>query len=225
MIGLYLFVVPDRVYLAVVDRLAPVRARATELAAALDRRRWIVFAVAVVAGLACAIACRLPGAFVIAIVATVCVLAAGLRRRRVVTVALAHLLALATWFAIDRTTSIARDYYKFWGGSARRLNDPAAAETAYRHLSELAPDDASAHFNLGRLLLAHDDVTGLDELHASQRLDRAHARAYIAEAQWLATHDRLADAVAAAQAGVAAEPNDAEARNLVTTLLARSHGR
>ncbi|HET9988616.1 MAG TPA: HTTM domain-containing protein, partial [Kofleriaceae bacterium] len=225
MIALYLFVVPDRVYLAAVRVLRPLRARAAGLASALERRRWIVLAVAVVGGLACAIACRLPGALAIAIVATVLVLAAASRGKRIVALALAHLLALATWLAIDRTTPIARDYYKFWGGTARRLNDPAAAETAYRHLTELAPDDAGAHFYLGRLLLAHDDVTGLDELHASQRLDRAHARAYIAEAQWLATHDRLADAVAAAQAGVAAEPNDAEARNLVTTLLARSHGR
>jgi hypothetical protein len=225
MIGLYTFVVPDRVYLAAVRLLAPVRARAAELAAALERRRWIVLAVAVIVGLACASLCRLPGAHLITVVATVCVLTTARRSKRVVAIALAHVVALATWLAIDRTTLIARDYYKFWGGTARRLNQPGDAETAYRHLTELAPDDAAAHFNLGRLLLARDDTGGLDELHASQRLDRAHARAYIAEAQWLATHDRLAEAVTAAQAGVAAEPNDAEARTLVTTLLARSHGR
>jgi hypothetical protein len=226
MIALYAFVVPDRVYLAAVKRLAPVRTRAGELAAALDQRRWIVLAVAVIGGLVCAIACHLPGSLGVAIVATIGVAAAALfGAKRIVALALAHLLALGLWLAIDRTTPIARDYYKFWGGTARRLNDPAAAETAYRHLTELAPDDASAHFYLGKLLLAHDDTAGLDELHASQRLDRAHARAYMAEAQWLVAHDRLADAVQAAQAGAAAEPNNAEARNLVTTLLARNHGR
>lgn len=229
MIAFYLFIVPDRIYLVAVRGLAPVRARATELAAWLERRRWIVLAVAVAGGLACAIACHLPGSLGVAIVATVAVtgvaLAAALRGKRLVALALAHLLALATWLAIDRTTPIARDYYKFWGGTARRLNDPAAAETAYRRLTELAPDDAPAHYYLGLLLLAHDDTTGLDELHAAQRLDRAHARGYIAEARWLAAHDRLAEAVAAAQAAVAAEPNDAEARNLVTTLLARRHVR
>jgi len=226
MIGLYAFVVPDRVYLAAARFLAPVRTRAADFAARLTPRRWLLLAIAVVGGLACAVACHFPGALGVAIVATIVGLAAVLfDSRRMVAFAIAHVLALGLWLAIDRTTSISRDYYKFWGGTARRLNDPPAAETAYRHLTELAPDDAAAHYYLGRLLLAHDDTTGLDELHASQRLDREHARAYIAEAQWLATHDRLAEAVAAAQAGAAAEPNNAEARNLVTTLLARSHGR
>jgi len=226
MIGLYAFVVPDRVYLAAVRSLAPVRTRVADFAARLTPRRWLLLAIAVVGGLVCAVACRFPGALGVAIVATIVALAAVLfDSRRMVAFAVAHVLALGLWIAIDRTTSISRDYYKFWGGTARRLNDPAAAETAYRHLTELAPDDAAAHYYLGRLLLGHDDTTGLDELHASQRLDREHARAYIAEAQWLATHDRLAEAVAAAQAGAAAEPNNAEARNLVTTLLARSHGR
>jgi hypothetical protein len=225
MIALYLFVVPDRVYRAAVRWLAPVRARMTTLAAALDRHRWIVLAVAVVLGLACAYACRLPGVHLIAVVATIRLLVSPFRTQRVVALAVAHVLALGMFVAIDRTTPIARDYYKFWGGTARRLNEPADAETAYRHLTEVAPDDASAHFYLGKLLLAHDDTTGLDELHASERLDRAHARGYIAEAQWLAAHDRLAEAVQAAQAGAAAEPNNAEARNLVTTLLARSHAR
>ena len=226
MIALYLFVVPDRVYVAAVRMLAPLRTRAADFAAELTTRRWILFAVAVIGGLACAIACHLPGSLGVAIVATIAVLAGALfGGQRIVALAIAHLLALATWLAIDRTTPIARDYYKFWGGTARRLNDPAAAETAYRHLTELAPDDAGAHFYLGKLLLAHDDSVGLDELHASQRLDRGHARAYMAEAQWLVAHDRLPEAVTAAQAGAAAEPNNAEARNLVTTLLARTHGR
>ena len=224
MIGLYLFVVPDRVYLLAVRWLAPVRPRTVELVARVEARKWIVLGLALVVGIACALGCDLPGARGVAIVATVGVVIAALRGKRVVAIALAHMLALTLWLAIDHTTSITRDYYKFWGGTARRLNDPAAAETAYRRLTELAPDDASAHFNLGRLLLAHDDTSGLDELHAAQRLDRGHARAYIAEAQWLAAHDRLSDAVAAAQAGAAAEPNDAEARNLVTLLLARNHG-
>ncbi|MEP6863634.1 MAG: HTTM domain-containing protein [Deltaproteobacteria bacterium] len=225
MIALYLFVVPDRVYVVAVRVLAPVRTTMTALARMLERRRWIVLAAAVLVGLACASVCRLPGAHLVAVVATVCVIAAGWRSKRLVALAVAHVLALGMWLAIDRTTPIARDYYKFWGGTARRLNDPGTAETAYRHLTEVAPDDASAHFYLGKLLLAHDDTTGLDELHASQRLDRAHARGYIAEAQWLAAHDRLAEAVTAAQAGAAAEPNNAEARSLVTTLIARSHGR
>ncbi|HEY6034657.1 MAG TPA: HTTM domain-containing protein, partial [Kofleriaceae bacterium] len=42
MIGLYLFVVPDRVYVVAVRGLAPVRARMVRLAEALASRRWIL---------------------------------------------------------------------------------------------------------------------------------------------------------------------------------------
>ncbi|MEO8553945.1 MAG: HTTM domain-containing protein, partial [Kofleriaceae bacterium] len=183
MIGLYAFVVPDRVYLAVVAWLAPVRALGERAAAAVERQRWRVLGLAIVVGIALAVACRFPGALAIAILATLGLAILALGRRRVAALALAHVLALAVWCFVDRTSTVTRDYYKFWAGTARRSNDPATAETAYRRLTEVAPDDATAHYYLGRLLLDRDAAdAGLAELHVAERLDTRTSRAYISEA-------------------------------------------
>lgn len=205
MIGLYAFVIPDRIY-----RAFPALPR-------LPARRWMVPASAVL-GIVLALFCRFPGALGLAIALTVVMIALSFRHP----VALAHVLALGLWLFVDRTSSVTRDYYKFWGGTARRFKDPAAAETAYRRLTEITPDDATAHYYLGKLLLDRDDPTGLDELHAAERLDTRTGRAYILEAGWLVRHDRLTEAIEAARKAAQANPNDADARDLYHQLLART---
>ncbi|MEO8840445.1 MAG: hypothetical protein ABI591_18165 [Kofleriaceae bacterium] len=208
MIGLYAFVLPDRVY---TWRRLP--------ALPAVPRPWLVLAIAMVVGVVLGVVCRFPGALVIAILATVIVaVTAAVTRRRLVAIALAHVVALTTWVVVDRTSSIAREYYNFWGGTSRRLEDPASAETAYRRLAAIAPDDVSAHYYLGVVLLDRDDEAGLDELHTAQQLDNHHARAYNAEARWLAAHGKPHEALAKARAATTADPTDAEARNLLAAL-------
>jgi len=223
MIGLYAFVIPDRVYVVVTRRLAPVHAVWRRLAMAVEARRWLVLAGSIVAGIVLALSCRFPDALGLALGLTLGLVALAARRREVAALGLAHVLALGVWCFVDRTSSVTRDYYKFWGGTARRLKDPAAAESAYRRLAELAPDDATAHYYLGRLLLDRDAADeGLAELHVAERLDTRTARAYITEASWLARHDRTNEAIEAARKALQIDPNDAETRTLYQRLLART---
>jgi tetratricopeptide (TPR) repeat protein len=210
MIGLYAFVLPDRLYagMRVPARPAPG-----------PRTPWIVLGSAVCLGLVAAARCRFPGTLTLAIIASLVVIAASVvTRKHVITIAIAHLVALTTWLAVDRTSSIAREYYNFWGGTSRRLKNPSDAEAAYRRLAEIAPDDAPAHYYLGLALLDRDDEAGIDELHTAQRLDNRHARAYNAEARWLALHGKSQEALAKARDATLADPNDAEARKILTAL-------
>ena len=208
MIGLYAFVLPDRVY-----------AWAKLPALPALSRPWLVFTASLVTGLVLAVICRFPSSLAIAIVATVfVVVSCAITRRSIVAVALAHLVALTVWVVVDRTSSIARDYYNFWGGTSRRLKDPASAQAAYRRLVAIAPDDVPAHYYLGLALLDRDDAAGLDELHIAERLDNHHARAYNAEARWLASHGKSQEALVVAREATAADPNDAEARNILAAL-------
>ncbi len=128
-----------------------------------------------------------------------------------------NVLAMLLWVVVDRGSTITRDYYKFWAGTSRRLQDPSAAEAA-RGYANIAPDDPSARYYYGKALLERDDASGLDELHAAEQLDNKRARAYIAEARWLASKGRKDEALAAARAGVAAEPTDREATSLLHSL-------
>lgn len=208
MIGLYAFVIPDRLYTWI---------KLPTLPSLL--RPWLVLAASLVIGIALAVLCRFPGSLAIAIIATAIVaVTTAITRRRIVAVAIAHVVALTTWVVVDRTSSIARDYYNFWGGTSRRLKNPTDAEAAYRRLAEISPDDVPAHYYLGLALLDRDDEAGLDELHTAQRLDNHHARAYNSEARWLASHGKSQEAVAKARDATLADPNDAEARNILTAL-------
>jgi hypothetical protein len=228
MIALYIFVVPDRIWIRL-RGLLPWLAIPTWVDRVVGRVRWLVVAVALGGGVAVAARCHFDSALGVAIAATVAIALAIAALatwttspgRRVMGLAAVHLVALATWFTIDRTTRIAYDYYKFWGGTSRRMKDPETAEYAYGKLIAIAPDDPAGHYQLGRLLLdrgAIDD--GLAQLHTAQSLDTHHARAYSYEARWLATHDRAPEALAKAREAAAAEPDDADAKTLLTALQA-----
>ena len=204
-IGLYAFVIPDGAYLWIAKRLPDVSWPVPGMTA---------YVVSLVAALGLAMICRFPGSLAVAIVASIISIGAMIRGRRI---ALPHLLAMVVWVVVDRGSTITRDYYKFWAGTSRRLKDPNALEAA-RSYAQVAPDDANARYAYGTALLDQDDPAGLDELHASERLDTQRARAYISEARWLAAKGRQAEALAAARAGAAADPDDTEAHSLFTTL-------
>jgi hypothetical protein len=232
MLGLYILIVPDRVwtYLAGLRPLATAR----ELAAAIREwfggtaGQWLVWILAVATGLVLAAVSCFDHGLQIGLVGAgalvILTVASAMRRLPVSIAALAsaHLLALVIWTAVDRTTKTASDYFRLWGGSAKRLGDPKAAEYAYRRMTEVAPDEGGGHYQLGKLLLDRKaDDEGIAELHKAQDLEPLRARAYVAEARWLAAKGRIAEAIAKAREATIVEPNDSEANSLLNSLLSR----
>jgi len=142
------------------------------------------------------------------------------RTTQVAWLAVAHLLAFGLWTAVDRASTTATDYYRFWGGSARRLGDVRTAEQAYRAMTEVAPNDGQGFYQLGRLLLAREaGDDGLAALHRAQDLEPLRARSYVAEARWLAAHGKRDEAIAKAREATIVEPADADAKSLLDSLL------
>jgi tetratricopeptide (TPR) repeat protein len=230
MIGLYALVVPDRIWIWIAHNVGAPLARAVPPTVRRwigGRGRWPLSLAGFLIALALGIRCRFDHAIALAIllaivVAVRTVSALVLGRPALGWLIGAHLLAFATWAAVDRTTTVATDYYLFWGGSARRLGDPDAAMAAYQRLVDIAPDNVTAHYQLGRLLMSHDRAEdGLAELHAAQQLAPDQARAFVAEAQWLAAHGRRDEARDKAREAAHAEPTDPDSRRLVEALGAR----
>lgn len=226
MLGLYILVVPDRAWTYLAE-LAPVRALRRVLdAIKLDgAAQWLVWIIAAAIGLLLAGISRFdhgwPVGLVLIIVAFV--VAIALRKRlSIAQLAIAQLLAFGTWTAVDRTTKTASDYYRLWGGSAKRLGDPKTSEYAYRRMTEVAPDEGGGHYQLGKLLLERGATDeGIEELHEAQRKEPLEARALIAEARWLAAKGRTDEAIQKAREATIVQPDDQEASRLLNSLLAK----
>jgi hypothetical protein len=213
MIGLYILVIPDRLWVAIGERLPRVPA---------VRGGWVVLGISIAISVALVLVARFDYARLVGIVLLVVTMALAVRVRPVAKLGVASLCAFALWTVVDRSTSTAADYYRFWGGSSRRLGDPKSAEQAYRRMTEVAPKEGSGHFQLGRLLIARGDESGVAELHLAQQLEPLEARAYVAEARWLSTHGRRDEAIAKAREATIVEPNDSEARSLLDSLVGGS---
>ena len=224
MIGLYVLVIPDRVWVALATSAVVRRVRAAGAGfARLLRMPLVSGLLAVGATVAVAAWCRLPEAEIVApVLAGIAALATVLfARDRIAAVALAHVVALAGWRLVDRTTIVAADYTRYWAGTARRLGDLPVAERQSRALLALEPDNASAHYELARLLLARGaDDEALAELHATEQLEPTRARAFVAEARWLAARGRHDEALHVARAALAADPRDTDARAVSAQLSA-----
>jgi hypothetical protein len=218
---MYAFVMPDRVWVRLAELVAAVPQALGKLARLVDDKPALG-AIAVLAGLALALLSRLDYAFSVAIAVFVLpyILAVALGRQALLgRIGLALGVAFALFFAVDRSTTVAADYYKFWAGSARRLGDLETAEIAYRGLVRVAPDQASGHYYLGKLLLAHDDeLDGMAELHAAEELEPTHARALVEEARYLQLHGRSDAALEVARKGLALEPDNLELKTLIATI-------
>ncbi len=230
MLGLYILVIPDRIWLWLAER-SPVRAvRAVVRVTSEWFHGSLRFAVWVFAASLGAVLAMLsnfdhgPGVGLWLVVALLAgtVFAVLRRRTHVAWLALAHLLAFMLWTTVDRATSTSADYYRFWGGSSRRLGDPKTAEYAYRRMTEVAPNDGNGFYQLGRLLLARDaGDEGLAALHQAQDLEPLKARSYVAEARWLVAHGKREEAIAKAREATIVEPSDNEARALLQSLGGR----
>jgi hypothetical protein len=226
MLGLYVLVIPDRAWVAVAESTAVQRVCSAGAGLARGLRRPLVSVpLAVAVTIVVAISCRLPEAALLAPIlgAVASVATACFARNRVAAIALAHAVALAGWAVVDRTTEVAADYTRYWAGTARRLGDLRTAASEYRALLDLEPDNASAHYQLARVLAATGaDDAAFAELHATERLEPSRARAFVAEARWLAARGRHDAAVTAVRAALTADPRDPAARALLEQLDDRS---
>ncbi|HEU5055335.1 MAG TPA: HTTM domain-containing protein [Kofleriaceae bacterium] len=128
--------------------------------------------------------------------------------------ALAHLGACLLVAALSRpaVTDVARDYHRFWGGSARRLGDLETATAAYQRAVELAPDHASSRVSLARLYqrTGRGDLA-LREAQRAQSLEPADYRGHLVEAMIRDAAGEGEAAVAAAERALALEPGDRDA--------------
>lgn len=231
MLALYAFVIPDEIWVTLAE-LAPIRAVRSLASNARARLEggfgWMIGGLGGVTAITVAGRCRFPHALGVMVFAVAVggVLAGAAvllgRRPRVAQLGLASVVAIGLWVSVDRGSTVIVDYYRFWGGAARRLGDLHTAEDAYRTLTEVAPGNADGHFQLARLLLERDDEDdALAQLHAAETLEPHRARAFVVEAQWLAEHGRRADAIAKAEAAVAAEPLDPAAQQVLQRLRRR----
>ncbi len=218
MLALYILVVPDRIWVGAaklgIGRLARAIANGAGHPA---------LGIAVLVGLPCAYLCRFPHVFTIALLALGVAIAALLRarikqQRPTAAVPIAVLSAILLWTAVDRSTTVAIDYYRFWGGSQRRVGDRVQAEAAYRGMLAIDPYSEIAHFYLGRILIQTGrDPEGLEHLHEAQ-LEPHRARAYVEEARYLLGQGKKPEAIAKAKDAVFADPSDAEARSVLDML-------
>jgi tetratricopeptide (TPR) repeat protein len=98
--------------------------------------------------------------------------------------AVAHLIACAVILCFHLTTDQVFDYYKYLGGTSRRLGDDEAMKMAYQRLTEIAPGYGPAYYHLGNLAMK-EGKTGeaLDLYRSAQLREPADTRPYEAEAQ------------------------------------------
>jgi hypothetical protein len=217
MLGIYALVIPDIVWVAVLRWF-------DGLVRWLGKPSVIAVGVAIVLGVALAVLVRVEDALAVGIGVAIVPLALVVRalvkkQRPTIAVAAAHVVALALWVFVDRFTSTTADYYRFWGGSQRRIGKPEVAEHAYRRLTEIDPDAEAGHFQLGRLLIQRGAVEdGLRELHEAQRVGPNVARGFIEEARVLNTQGKKAQAIEKAKQATFADPSHAQARALLDAL-------
>lgn len=201
MIALYILVVPD----PWLERLASMARPALEGAAALFRRARGALApagpglAAIAAGSLLLLALPWSGeawwaaglAFVFG--------AVELARRR--PVALAHLLACAALVALAGLHSEpARDHYRYWGGSHRRLGEQEEATRIYQQVVDRWPDYAAGHTSLGNLYRrAGEDAKAIEQYRRAEDLSLFDDRPYLGEAMCQRRTGRTEEAIAAAR--------------------------
>jgi len=223
MLALYILVIPDRIWRAASE--IGIFAKLGALGRAIVNSAGPpMLGLAVLAGVPIALLCRLPHVFPLALIALGVALIAMVRsqikqQRPTAAAPLVVLVGLVLVFAVDRSTTVAIDYYRFWGGSQRRIGDVAQAEQAYRGMLGIEPHSEIAHFYLGRILIQTDRASeGLEHLHAAQRDEPGRARAFVEEARYLVTVGRKPEAIAKAKDAVFADPSDSDAKALFDTL-------
>lgn len=173
MLALYLLLVPERALTVAVGVLGRAVAPLVRVGRAMlgwlgaSWRLWAILALAAVGGTALIRAIPLREAGLAAAVMTgllaVSAARAGrmdtpARNDRLARLALAHLLACGLIAGLGATTETCHNYYKFWGGAARRLGDEAQAKAAYEALVKLSPWHGPSHYHLGTIYVSEGRV-------------------------------------------------------------------
>ncbi len=133
--------------------------------------------------------------------------------------AVAHLAGclLVAFLARPSVTDVARDYYRFWGGSARRLGDLATATEKYQRAVELAPDHAQSHVSLGNLyqMTGKSDLA-LREAERAELLEPDSYRGYLLEAIIRDAAGEGHGALAAAEKALEHKPDERQAFSIAS---------
>lgn len=112
----------------------------------------------------------------------------------------ASALLMIAFLAADVLSQVSVDYFRYWGGSSRRLGKPAEAEQAYRGLVEVAPELELGHYHLGRLLVRRDQLdAGLVHLRQAEVLDPKQVRALDEQVRALSAAGRADESRQAAE--------------------------
>ncbi len=207
MLAMYLLVVPERWMAPALT--AARRVGAAWPAASAPALRWLGLAGALAAVVIVGLVVDVPGALAGALVGVVLVVGTDLARQRPrrprLATGLAPLLAAGLIAYLARSHDVVSDYYRFWGGSARRLGDRASALHAYQRLTEVDPTNPGGYYQRGRLLAqagaGQDPAAAEAALRRAAALEPTKARALVELARQLARAGRPTEArVALAEA-------------------------
>ncbi len=214
MFAIYLLLVPERVFQVAGRWLA----RPAAMVAAASRRlrgirAWVAVGVSLVGG--CIVLIELPFdemSTVVVLATLIAAFGAGSmlvrgRYKTALRVAASHIAAAAIIALCHLSTEQAHDYYKFWGGTSRRLANSDDAKVAYTKLTALSPDFASGHFHLANIARKEGRVS--DALAGYERAQKANPDDYRGFLQAAIIHHRAgrgAQAKAAAERVLALSP-------------------
>lgn len=114
------------------------------------------------------------------------------RGAEVVRMSVVHLLACALLLVLNAKSDQAFDYYKYLGGTSRRLDDPETAKMAYARLIDLSPDYGLAYYHLGHYTQKDGDLDRALELYRqAQEREPPDPRPFRAEAEILRSRGDL----------------------------------
>lgn len=134
---------------------------------------------------------------------------------------LAHLLACTVLLTFSGQTKDVHDYYKYWGGTSRRLGDDAGKKAAYAKLVKISPWYGSGHYHHGTVLEKEGKLKeALESYRRTQQLRPDYWRAFLAEAN---LHDRAGRGPEALKAArrVLQLRNDSRARDIYNKWAAK----
>ncbi len=226
MLGLYLLLIPDRIFNWAAAKLQRV-ASLMQTSITAKPLTWGLAVAAFAIAIGFAALTRMPHAIIAAVAGAAIVSMANLwqqkRHGRISIIALlSPALATLLWLGIDRTSDTMYDYYRFWAGAESRIGDVNRAKTLYRHVTVLFDQQENGYYQLAKLQIASgnpdEQQQAVAHLHRAQQLAPQRARAFVVEAKLLNSQGKLAAALDKAQAGAAAEPTNVEALTLVRQL-------
>jgi len=136
-------------------------------------------------------------------------------RESLVRIGVAHLVACLALVTFAGSTDTVRDYYRFWGGSSRRLGDVDTAKQAYERLVDVAPDYAPGHSTLGNLLSKSDPDRALRHFELAQKLAPNKAGGFIGAALLHHQAQRGKEAYEAARMAQILDPKNKQAQRIL----------